>query len=93
MIKNDHRYFENRECRYYPCHEGISHLNCLFCFCPLYGMRECPGDPKFTEKETGLKKVCTDCIFPHEAGNYERIIELLKKMGYFTKEQTGENGE
>ena len=27
--------FENRECKYYPCHE-TDNINCLFCYCPLF---------------------------------------------------------
>ncbi|MCR5507915.1 MAG: cysteine-rich small domain-containing protein [Lachnospiraceae bacterium] len=78
-----HRYFENRECKYYPCHKGLDDINCLFCYCPLYFMRDCPGKPVFTEKNGKLKKVCTGCTYPHEAGNYETILKTIKEYRYW----------
>ena len=36
MTENSYRFFQP-ECQYYPCHEGIEEMNCLFCYCPLYG--------------------------------------------------------
>lgn len=35
-MENSHRFFENRECKYFPCHKGLEDFNCLFCYCPLY---------------------------------------------------------
>ena len=46
MTENSYRFFSNRECQYYPCHEGIEEMNCLFCYCPLYERRHCPGNPE-----------------------------------------------
>jgi Zn-finger protein len=77
-MENSHKYFENRDCKYYPCHEGIEELNCLFCYCPLYHQEKCPGNPRFHEKEGKTIKVCTDCTFPHRAENYDKIIELIR---------------
>ena len=77
-MKNSCRYFENRDCEYYPCHEGIEEMNCLFCYCPLYHMENCPGRPRYAEKNGRQIKVCTDCTFPHRAENYDRIIELIR---------------
>ena len=42
-MENSYRYFENRACKYYPCHEVENdEMNCLFCFCPLYEREHCP---------------------------------------------------
>ncbi|MGN1180093.1 MAG: cysteine-rich small domain-containing protein, partial [Suilimivivens sp.] len=30
-MENSHRFFENRECKYFPCHKGLEDFNCLFC--------------------------------------------------------------
>ena len=49
-MEDSYRYFENHACVYYPCHKGIEHMNCLFCFCPLYLRKDCPGNPRFFEK-------------------------------------------
>lgn len=78
-MENSYKYFENRDCKYYPCHEGIDEMNCLFCYCPLYHLEHCPGSPRFHEKEGKIIKVCTDCTFPHRAENYDRIIELIRE--------------
>jgi Zn-finger protein len=76
MIPNSYRYFENRECRYYPCHKGIEHMNCLFCFCPLYPFDDCGGDYTLTKK--GIKE-CSACIRPHLPENYDLVMEVLKR--------------
>ena len=31
-MENSYRFFENKECQYYPCHKGIENMNCLFCY-------------------------------------------------------------
>ena len=80
-MKNSYRFFENKECQYFPCHEEITDFNCLFCYCPLYRLEHCPGKPQYLEKNGAAIKVCTDCTFPHKPENYDTIIELLKKKG------------
>ena len=74
---NSYRFFENKECQYYPCHEGMDHLNCLFCYCPLYSLDHCPGEHKYVESDGKMIKECTDCTFPHKAENYDLIIAFL----------------
>ena len=78
-MNNSDRFFANTECRFYPCHRGIEEINCLFCYCPLYHMEDCPGKPAFIEKNGRRIKVCTDCTFPHRAENYDTVIETLRK--------------
>jgi len=75
-MKNNHAYFANRDCEYFPCHKGADSefFNCLFCFCPLYLLPECGGD--FVLRK-GVKD-CTDCLKPHIQGGYERILSILK---------------
>lgn len=78
-MENSHRFFENRECKYFPCHKGTEELNCLFCYCPLYTRENCPGNPRYTRKEGRRIKVCTECSFPHQPENYDKIIQWLKR--------------
>ena len=78
-MENSYRYFENRECKYYPCHNGSDNINCLFCYCPLYNLSDCPGNYKCIDSNGKKIKECTDCIFPHEAENYEMIIAILSE--------------
>ena len=79
-MKNDHRFFANRECEYYPCHESGEDINCLFCFCPLYPYRDCPGNPCFKEKDGKTVKSCVDCTFPHAPQNYGKVMEYIKRL-------------
>lgn len=75
-MKNSYRYFENRDCQYYPCHE-LEHINCLFCYCPLNHLKQCPGQPQYIEVNGVRMKDCSECTFPHEAKNYDFIIQQL----------------
>ena len=87
-MKNSHRFFENKECKYFPCHKGLEDINCLFCYCPLYHQENCPGNPKLVEKEGRVVKVCTRCTFPHQPENYEKVVQILKRgktNGEFSK--------
>ena len=77
-MENSYRFFENRDCKYFPCHKGQEEFNCLFCYCPLYRMKDCPGNPMYLERESGSLKVCTKCTFPHRPENYDVIVKILK---------------
>ncbi|MBR6770737.1 MAG: GNAT family N-acetyltransferase [Lachnospiraceae bacterium] len=77
-MENSYRFFENRSCQYFPCHKGLEALNCLFCYCPLYHRRQCPGKVKSVIKAGEKIKECTDCTFPHQPENYEKIVEILR---------------
>ena len=37
-MEHSYKFFENKACKYNPCHEGMEQINCLFCYCPLYDM-------------------------------------------------------
>ena len=76
-MEKSYRFFENKECQYHPCHKGIEQLNCLFCYCPLYYLENCPGEYKYIESNGKMIKECTDCTFPHKAENYDAIIDFL----------------
>ena len=76
-MENSYRFFENRECAYFPCHNGLEDFNCLFCYCPFYLRENCPGNPAYMEKDGRTIKICTDCTFPHRPENYDEIIRIL----------------
>lgn len=76
-MKNSYKYFENRECQYFPCHKGTTEFNCLFCYCPLYHNERCPGTPEYIEINDKRIKDCSNCIFPHQADNYEKILKMM----------------
>ena len=49
-MENSYKYFKNKDCKYFPCHKGLDDFNCLFCYCPLYEMKNCPGNKRYIEK-------------------------------------------
>ncbi len=75
-----YRFFENKACEYYPCHKGVNGFNCLFCYCPMYLLENCPGNPEYMEKDGKKIKVCTNCTFPHQAENYDAVMKVLKNQ-------------
>ena len=69
-----YKFFQNRECEYFPCHEGIKteDFNCLFCYCPLYALgQNCSGN--FHYLENGIKD-CSKCLRPHCRESYDSIM-------------------
>ncbi|MGN0290414.1 MAG: cysteine-rich small domain-containing protein [Lachnospiraceae bacterium] len=77
-MNNSYRFFENRDCEYFPCHKGLEEFNCLFCYCPMYAKEKCPGNPAYFEKNGKRIKNCMDCIFPHQPENYDVMMQILK---------------
>ncbi len=74
-IPNSSRFFQNRDCAYFPCHSGAdpATFSCLFCYCPLYALGErCGGNFRYTA--SGIKS-CEACLVPHQPGNYARILD------------------
>ncbi|MBQ8604986.1 MAG: metal-binding protein [Oscillospiraceae bacterium] len=76
-MKNSFKFFENKECEYYPCHNTDRPLNCLFCYCPLYAKEVCPGTPQYLEINGRKIKDCSGCTFPHKRENYDLIMKYL----------------
>ena len=88
MKKNDHTFFQNTQCPYFPCHEvkDSSAFNCLFCYCPLYALADhCGGN--FTYLENGVKD-CSACMLPHSPGGYEYINEKATELIEIAKKRT-----
>ena len=77
-MENNFKFFRNVECEYFPCHKtsNSEDFNCLFCYCPLYEVEKCGGN--FCLTENGIKD-CSNCLFPHNPNNFEKIISILKK--------------
>ena len=75
-----YKYFSNRACRYYPCHQNAdpNSFNCLFCYCPLYMLGEdCGGNFTYTEK--GYKD-CSGCLRPHTQDSFEYITNRFPEI-------------
>lgn len=73
-VKNDSTYFENRDCEYYPCH-AEEHINCLFCYCPLYFLK-CPGDYTWVAGAADHQvKDCSNCTVTHDPVQGWKIVQ------------------
>ncbi len=71
-----YKFFQNNKCEFFPCHEtdDIENFNCLFCFCPLYALKEnCGGSFKYA----GDIKDCSSCLAPHSKNGYEFIMSQM----------------
>ena len=81
----NYKFFSNTKCEYFPCHKtnDPENFNCLFCYCPLYALKDkCGGNFRYTEK--GIKD-CTNCTLPHQRKNYDYIIGKFKEIVEITK--------
>ena len=84
-MENSYRFYQNRECKYFPCHkvENDEAFNCLFCFCPLYALGSgCGGNCTYTE--TGVKD-CSACLIPHSPNGYDYITDKFKEVAEIAK--------
>ena len=78
-MKSSFYYFENRDCQYYPCHKEMTEMNCLFCYCPLYFLSDCPGKRVQIERDGEVILSCMGCDYPHRPENYGEMMKLLQK--------------
>lgn len=82
-MAENYSFFSNKKCEYFPCHKVSDKIaeedfNCLFCYCPLYLKKGCPGNPVYLVTANGEKiKDCSECTFPHRAANYGKVLECL----------------
>lgn len=81
-----YRFFQHGACEFFPCHktDRPEDFNCLFCYCPLYALgRKCGGN--FRYLENGVKD-CSDCLIPHERGNYDLIVGRFAEIAALMKD-------
>ena len=76
-MSHNYQFFNHKECEYYPCHQmDREKLNCLFCFCPLYVLKDCGGNYQMK----GDIKDCSHCILPHQRENYDYIMKRYQDI-------------
>lgn len=82
--RKHYQFVQNKACEYFPCHKGDEDtFNCLFCYCPLYALKEkCGGNFRYTDK--GIKD-CSQCTKPHDANGYEHVRAHLGALIEQTK--------
>ena len=86
-MENSCRFFQNRDCEYFPCH-GVadsSNFNCMFCYCPLYALGDqCGGGFSYTDQ--GVKD-CSGCLLPHSAGGYDYVISRFSQVAELARKK------
>lgn len=80
----NYSFFSHKKCEFFPCHktDNEEEFNCLFCYCPLYALKDkCGGNFQYHD---GIKD-CSACLVPHQRKNYGyimskygEIMELVK---------------
>ena len=82
-----YQFCQNRECEFFPCHQGVKeeNFNCLFCYCPLYTLGDACGGG-FTYLENGIKD-CSHCLVPHRKENYDKIMEKMDAVMELAKKK------
>ncbi len=84
-----YKFFQNIQCEFFPCHmtEDFRNFNCLFCYCPLYPLKDqCGGNFKYLEN--GIKD-CSECMLPHGEKGYEYIMSRMKEIMEMGKQKNG----
>ncbi len=82
-MKNNYKFFQNRDCEFFPCHkiENEDSFNCLFCYCPLYLKENCLGSPDYILNGKGQKiRDCSNCTIVHRPEMYEAVIAQFQKQ-------------
>ena len=86
-MNQNYKFFNHQDCEYFPCHKtnDPDNFNCLFCYCPLYALKDkCGGNFRYTDN--GIKD-CSNCFLPHRRDNYDYIIRKFQDIINITKKQ------
>ncbi len=89
ITTENYKFTQHTKCEFFPCHNiaNTAEFNCLFCYCPLYMLKDkCGGNFKYTN---GVKD-CSDCLVPHTKGAYEHVMSKMKDIIAIGSER-GEN--
>lgn len=82
-MNNNYKFFQNRDCEFFPCHKvkDEDKFNCLFCYCPLYFDESCIGSPEYIVNGRGQKiKDCSSCLVVHRPEMYDKVIAHLQRQ-------------
>lgn len=80
--REDFNFFQNKSCRYFPCHDTTpkEEFNCLFCYCPLFAYADCGGS--YITLEDGTKD-CSRCTRNHDKDSWRFIIGRLREVNQY----------
>jgi len=77
IMGENYKFAQHKKCEFFPCHdvEDESKFNCLFCYCPLYMLKEdCGGNYEYTT--SGIKD-CSKCLVPHGPNAYDYVMSKM----------------
>ena len=80
-----YKFFQNKECEYFPCHkvDTPENFNCLFCYCPLYHLGDkCCGNPKFLDNKIKDCSNCYDNNMTPQEKNFGRLPISVPEVSY-----------
>ena len=86
-MNQNYKFFNHKDCEYFPCHKtnDPDNFNCLFCYCPLYALKDkCGGNFRYTDN--GIK-FFSYCFLPHRRDNYDYIIRKFQDIINITKKE------
>ncbi|NBI07728.1 cysteine-rich small domain-containing protein [Senegalia massiliensis] len=78
-MSENYKFNQNEKCEYFPCHKvnDVKEFNCLFCYCPLYALKDkCGGNFKYNN---GIKD-CSDCTITHSKNGYDHVMSKISKI-------------
>lgn len=73
----NYKFTQNKQCEYFPCHQisDESKFNCLFCYCPLYMLKDnCGGNFRY---KNGIKD-CSQCTLTHLDKAYNHVMSKMR---------------
>ena len=82
----NYKFTQNTKCEYFPCHKvkNVEEFNCLFCYCPLYMLKDdCGGNFKYTN---GVKD-CSGCTKTHLNGAFDHVMSKMSTVLKIGSEQ------
>jgi len=76
----NYKFTQHKKCEFFPCHkvDNVDEFNCLFCYCPLYLLKnKCGGNFKYTK---GIKD-CSNCTITHSKKHgYDHVMSKMKDI-------------
>lgn len=78
-MSENYKFNQHKACEFFPCHKikDENSFNCLFCYCPLYALKdECGGNFVYSNSI----KDCSQCTLPHGLNGYEHIMSKIDKV-------------
>lgn len=82
----NYKFHQHRKCEFFPCHkvDNPDEFNCLFCYCPLYMLKDkCGGNFKYTN---GVKD-CSGCTVLHSPGGYDHVMSKMHLVSQIGSER------